>query len=209
MDYANVSRNGFIYSAYSFCMGEHGGTHLDAPIHFNRNGWTLDQIPLANLIDVPAVLIDVENDVNALVRPHEFVFGLSHIEAHEKSHGTIRSGSVVLVHTGWSKFWPDKIKYLGWDNATESLNFPVEMLIKARQINGIGLDTASVDPGANQAFSTHVLLAKEQIFSLENVANLRTLLSETKSNCSLRLFILPLNIVGGTGAPARILAYCE
>lgn len=108
-------------------MGEHGGTHLDAPIHFNVNGWTVDRIPLANLIDVPAVLIDVENDVNGLVKPNEFVFAVNHIETYEKSHGTIPSGAVILVHTGWSQFWPNKIKYLGWDNSTENgetLNFP-------------------------------------------------------------------------------------
>lgn len=109
-------------------MAEHGGTHLDAPFHFNVNhGWTVDQIPSTSLIDVPAVLIDVENDVNALQNSHEFVFDVNHIAAYEKSHGTIPVGSVVLVHTGWSKYWPNKFEYLGWDNSTENgetLNFP-------------------------------------------------------------------------------------
>lgn len=112
------------YSAYSFCMGEHGGTHLDAPIHFNVNGWTVDQIPLTNLIDVPAVLIDVEDEVNAMELSHDFVFDVNHIENFEKSHGIIPSGSAVLVHTGWSKYWPNKVNYLGWNNYTETLNFP-------------------------------------------------------------------------------------
>lgn len=117
----------------------------------------------------------------------------------------------------------------------------VKMLVKERHIVGIGLDTASVDPGSSkvsiihftskvfllsriilnltsmirnycfslQTFPAHVLLAKEQIFSLENVANLRTLITDTEGTCSLRLFVLPLNIVGGTGAPTRILAYCK
>lgn len=147
MDYANVSRAGFMYkskftsvqsnhndccivyrySAYSFCMGEHGGTHLDAPIHFNVNGWTVDQIPATRLIDVPAVLIDVETDVNGLEKTHEFVFDVNHVVAFEKAHGTIPFGSVVLIHTGWSKYWPDKGDYLGWDNSTETLNFPGEI----------------------------------------------------------------------------------
>lgn len=115
------------YSAYSFCMGEHGGTHLDAPFHFNVFGWTLDQIPPSNLIDVPAILIDVEKNVNEMERPHEFLLDVSQIEAYEKVHGNIPSGSVVLVNFGWGKFWPDKIRYLGWDNSTENgetLNFP-------------------------------------------------------------------------------------
>lgn len=108
-------------------MGEHGGTHLDAPIHFNVNGYSVDQIPPSVLIDVSAVLIDVENDVNALEKPHEFVFDVKHIEAYEKTHGTIPFGSVILIHTGWSKYWPNKVEYLGWDNSTGNggtLNFP-------------------------------------------------------------------------------------
>lgn len=113
-------------------MGEHGGTHLDAPIHFNVNGWTVDQIPLEHLVDVPAVVIDVESDVNALEKPHEFVFDVNHIEAYEKSHGQVSNGTVILIHTGWSKFWPNKMKYLGWDNSTENgptLNYPGERSI--------------------------------------------------------------------------------
>lgn len=125
----------FRYSAYSFCMGEHGGTHLDAPIHFNVNGWSVDQIPLTSLIDVPAIIIDVEDDVNRLEKSHEFVFNVSHFETYENTHGNIPSGSVVLIHTGWSKFWPNKEKYLGRDNSTgngETLNFPGDTNFRLR-----------------------------------------------------------------------------
>lgn len=130
-------------------MGEHGGTHLgkvkltlteqeqfikssfrlDSPFHFNVNGWTVDQIPPNKLIDVPAVLIDVEKSVNELERPYEFMLNVDHIVAYEKSHGIIPLGSVVLIHTGWSKYWPNKVKYLGWDNSTSEgiLNFPGEI----------------------------------------------------------------------------------
>lgn len=164
-------------------MGEHGGTHLDAPLHFNVHGWTLDQIPPMNLIDVPAVLIDVEENVNELERSHEFVLDVKHIVTYEAAHGIIPSGSVVLIHFGWGKFWPNKIKYLGWENSTakeETLNFPgnfvtsaytllliiifgfgtglsadaAELLAKERQIIGVGLDTASVDPGINKVSSS-------------------------------------------------------
>lgn len=101
--------------------------HLDAPFHFNINGWTVDQIPPNYLIDVPAVLIDVEKYANELQKPQDFVLKVQHIVEYEKSHGIIALGSVVLIHTGWSKFWPNKIKYLGWDNSTAEegiLNFP-------------------------------------------------------------------------------------
>lgn len=106
-------------------MAEHGGTHLDAPFHFDTvNGWTVDKIPSENLIDVQAVLIDVEKNVNELEKPHEFQLEVSHIVNHEKSHGTIPLRSVVLINFGWSKYWPDKIKYLGSTENEESVNFP-------------------------------------------------------------------------------------
>lgn len=60
-----------------------------------------------------------------------------------------------------------------------------------------------------QTFPAHLVLAVKQIFGIENVANLQLLINEAKEGCSLRLLILPLIIVGGTGAPARILGYCE
>ena len=49
---------GYFYAANAFCTAEHGGTHLDAPIHFHETGQTADRIPLDRLIG-PAVVIDV------------------------------------------------------------------------------------------------------------------------------------------------------
>lgn len=109
-------------------MGAHGGTHLDAPFHFNADGWTVDQIPASYLIDVPATLIDVSKAVNDLERPHEFILDVEHIIQHEtESNRIIPFGGVLLIYTGWSKFWPNKEKYLGWDNYSNVegiLNFP-------------------------------------------------------------------------------------
>ena len=100
-------------------MAEHGGTHLDAPFHFNAAGWTVDQIPQDRLIDVPATLIDVSKEVNDLAKPSEFLLEVKHIIEHETAFKPVPNGGVVLVYTGWSKFWPDKVKYLGWDNSTD------------------------------------------------------------------------------------------
>jgi kynurenine formamidase len=110
-----------------------------------------------------------------------------------------------------------------------------KFLSDERQIVGIGIDTPSIDPGTSKVhsvnlnfirnksavccrpvlmifiyfaktFPAHQLLAKKEVFNIENVANLHLIPIET---CDLRLFILPLKIVGGTGSPARILAYCN
>ncbi|ODM59394.1 Kynurenine formamidase [Orchesella cincta] len=89
---------------FSFCMGEHGGTHVDAPYHFNPLGWKLSEIPVERLTDVPAAVIDVERHVFALSRPDKYALEVSHILEHEAKHGPIPMGGIVLVRTGWSRF---------------------------------------------------------------------------------------------------------
>jgi len=213
-DYDGVNKSGIWYSAFSFCAGEHGGTHIDAPYHFYKDGWTVDQIPPDHLIDVPVTVVDVEDAVNSSLPPGSFSLQTTHLIEHEKRNKAIPSGGVVLVHTGWSKFWPDKIRYLGWSNEStdvSSTNFPgislnaAKWLSNERNIVGIGIDTPSVDVGNDSTYPVHVFLAKKQIYNIENVANLHTL----DPTCSLHLLVLPIKIIGATGAPSRILAYCK
>lgn len=156
-------------------MGEHGGTHVDAPTHFNPDGWTLDEIPPTYLIDVPATVIDVEHHVFSSASPDQFLLQVEHIIQHESVHGEIPFKSVVLLHTGWSKYWPDKVKYLGLDNSTSitegtgipHLSFPgcseeaAKWLSNERAIVGFGIDTPSVDIGDNHVSTYHNLFIKD------------------------------------------------
>ena len=116
------------YSSFSFCMGEHGGTHLDAPYHFYKEGWTVDQIPPDHLINVPAIVIDVEPEVKRMENnAGDFKLTVEHLVRAETPTNSIPFGGVVLAHTGWSKFWPDRNKYLGIENGTDGklvLRFP-------------------------------------------------------------------------------------
>lgn len=110
-------------------MGEHGGTHLDAPYHFNKNGWTVDQIPSHHLINVPAVVINVERELEKLGNGSgSFLLTVEHLINFEKALSPIPSGGVVLIYTGWSKYWPNRNIYLGIKNGTTddslTLNFP-------------------------------------------------------------------------------------
>lgn len=109
-------------------MSEHGGTHIDAPFHFNRFGWKTHEIPLKRLVDVPGVVIDVEHDTFALPHPDKFTLEVEHIREHEHKYGKIPPGAVVLVRFGWAQFYPDKLKYTGWRNSTPgempTLHFP-------------------------------------------------------------------------------------
>ncbi|ODM90989.1 Kynurenine formamidase [Orchesella cincta] len=226
-DRKGYTEGGYWYATYSFCMAEHGGTHVDAPIHFNENGWTLDEIPDSHMIDVRAAIIDVQEDVFSSPSPDAFTLQVQHILKHESQHGKIPSKSVVLVHTGWSRFWPDKQTYLGWTNSTNSskpiLNFPgcsgeaAKWLANERNIVGFGIDTPSVDIGNNGGnLPVHVFFGERQIYNIENVANLHLVLNAVNKkgklcdgfSSNLRLFVLPIKITGATGGPARILAYC-
>src|SRR5437764_6802264 len=93
-----MTEGGYWYAANDFCAAEHGGTHLDAPIHFAEGRWTADQIPLDRLLG-PAVVVDIgaktARDADALLTRAD-------VEAAERANGRMADGAVVLVRTGWS-----------------------------------------------------------------------------------------------------------
>ncbi len=129
---------GYFYSSYSFCTPEHGGTHLDAPIHFAKDGRTADQIPVRQLI-APAVVIDVSKKAE---RDPDYRASVEDVRAFEKAHGTIVPGTIVLLRTGWGKRWPDRKRYLGDDTPGDAsrLHFPsygkeaAELLVRDRRV---------------------------------------------------------------------------
>src|SRR5262245_31067762 len=108
-DADGITPAGYYYAANSFFTSEHGGTHIDAPIHFAQGRQSVDQIPLARLI-APAVVIDVtpQSDRNA-----DYQIATEDFAHFEQEHGAIPPGSIVLLRTGFSRRWPDAVKYLG------------------------------------------------------------------------------------------------
>jgi kynurenine formamidase len=108
---SGVTEGGWFYSANSFCAPEHGGTHLDAPIHFGQGRRTADQVPVRQLV-APAVVIDV---TRAAAADPDYRLSVADVRAWEKVHGTIPGGAIVLLRTGWSKRWPDRKRYFGDD----------------------------------------------------------------------------------------------
>lgn len=130
---------------------------MDAPFHFNRNGWRLNQIPLNRLVDIPAAVIDVEHHVFSSIEPEQFVLQVEHIQEHESRFGRIPQGALVVVKFGWGQFWNDRLRYSGWNNRTggqATLNFPgisgraALWLLEERKIVGLGTDTLSPDLGS-------------------------------------------------------------
>lgn len=199
---------GYFYSAYNFCAAEHGGTHLDAPVHFAKGKWTADQVPLGQLTG-PAAVIDVS--ARALKNP-DYQVSIQDVEAWEKENGTLPDHSILLFRTGYGIYYPDAAKYLGTaqrgPEAVALLHFPgispqlAEWLVKNRKIKAAGLDTPSVDYGQSKDFQTHRILYAQNICGFENVANLDALPAT-----GAYVVALPMKIKGGSGAPLRIIAW--
>ena len=201
---SGMTPGGYWYASATYAASEHGGTHIDSPIHFGKDKMTLEQIPLSNLIG-PAVVVDVSDKCAG--KP-DYELTAADIEVWERKHGRIQEGSIVLARTGWGKFWPDKKQYLGTDKHGDvaNLHFPglsegAAKLLAQRQVHGVGIDTASIDPGTSKAFPVHQVLNGANIYGLENVANLEKLPA-----VGATLIALPMKIKGGTGGPVRIIA---
>jgi kynurenine formamidase len=202
-----ITEIGYYYYAKKFSAPEHGGTHMDAPIHFAKNGKTIDQIPLDQLIG-PAIIIDVSKET---LKNRNYQISIQDFTIWESSNGKIPDETIVLLHTGFGKYWPDRLKYLGTDKtgkeALTDLHFPglhpdaAKWLIENRKINGIGLDTQSIDYGQSEFFETHRLLCAKNIPFFENVANLDKLPA-----MGTVVIALPMKIKGGSGAPLRLVA---
>ena len=200
-----ISPGGYWYAAARYGASEHGGTHLDAPIHFGQGRAAADEIPVSRLVG-PAAVIDISA---ACEKDPDTRLAVSDLTAWEQQHGAIPEGAIVLVRTGWGKFWPDKKRYLGTDvpGDTAHLHFPgfsresAEFLTTKRKISGVGIDTASMDYGPSTDFIAHQIFNGAGLYGLENVANL-----EKVPATGATLIALPMKIKGGSGAPARIIA---
>ncbi len=200
-----VSDSGYFYSAYSICTPEHGGTHLDAPIHFSADGAPTEKIPLRNLI-AAAYVIDVSHKA---AEDRNYRLTVQDVRDFEAEHGEIAAGSVVLMRTDWSRHWPDAMAYLGDDTPGDAskLEFPgfgaeaTTMLAEQRKIALLGIDTASVDYGKSRDFIVHRIGAAQGVANLENLTNLKQLPAT-----GAIIVALPMKIEGGSGGPARVVA---
>lgn len=206
-DFEGMTDKGYYYSAYSFATAEHGGTHIDAPVHFAQGRNHVDEIPLDQLIG-SAVVVDVRAQVR---KDRDHQISVDDLQAWEKAHGKIPVHSIVLLRTGFASYWPDEKKYLGTslrgDAGAAALSFPglgtqaADWLRVQRQIKAVGIDTASIDYGKSANFATHVALMTHNIPAFENITNLGQL-----PPTGVYVIALPVKIQGGSGGPLRIIA---
>ncbi|XP_018021046.1 isatin hydrolase, partial [Hyalella azteca] len=144
-----------------FCSSEHSGTHIDAPVHFSRDGWSVDEIPVTRLYRRPGVMVDVSAQASKYQHLNNHEVGVRELERWEAAHGVIPDGAVVVVHTGWGRRARNITAYAGTDEL-ETMNFPGLSLDAARWlaghghvhghvdgIVGVGIDTLSLDVGSS------------------------------------------------------------
>lgn len=207
-DFEGITEQGFYYSAYRYAAAEHGGTHLDAPVHFAKGRHSVDEIPVEQLMG-PAIVVDVSRQCAG---NRDYRITTADLANWERANGKIGAGAIVLLRTGFGKYYPDRKKYLGTDErgqaAVAKLHFPglhpdaARWLVTNRSIKAIGLDTASIDFGQSTKFESHQILFDKNIPAFENVANLDRLPLKGFS-----VIALPMKIKGGSGGPLRIVAF--
>lgn len=196
---------GWFYAANAFSAPEHGGTHLDAPIHFYESGATTDAIDLRRLIG-PAVVIDIRRQAGA--NP-DYRLTAQDVEEHERANGRIPEGAIVLLRTGWSSRWPDARGYLGDDTPGDAskLHFPsfgvdaARLLVEGRKAAALGADVASIDYGQSTDYMVHRIAAAAGVPGLENLTNL-----DQVPATGAVVLALPMKIGGGSGGPVRVVA---
>lgn len=198
---------GFYYESYQIATAEHGGTHLDAPVHFSEGKQSTEEIPIERLVG-PARVVDVSE--NALA-DRDYLVTVEDITNWETEHGALADGDILLIRTGYGQYWPDPEQYLGTairgPEGVANLHFPglhpdaAQWLIDHRNIDAFGIDTASIDYGQSTTYDSHQILFSQNIPGFENLANMDQLPAN-----GAYVVALPMKIKGGSGGPLRIVA---
>jgi len=197
---------GCFLASFDITMDEHVGTHMDAPYHFNSNGWKVDQIPLEKLINVPGVVVDISAKCH---HDSQAKLEASDLEIWVKTHGPLPSQCMVLLRSGWGQYYySDPVKFIGTDkNDEDFLSFPgfgksgIDWLLQNTDFVGIGVDTLSIELGRTQKCYVHRSLTAKNKYGLECLANLDQLPPK-----DFYVTVLPLKIQGGSGGPCRVVA---
>jgi kynurenine formamidase len=203
-----ITPGGYYYAANNVFTSEHGGTHLDSPVHFAQGRQTVDRIPLDRLVGA-AVVIDVTDRAD---RDPDYQVTTADLEQAEARDGQIAAEVIVLIRTGFSRRWPDAARYLGTaergEAAVAKLHFPgvhpdaARWLMDNRQIKAIGIDTASIDYGQTSGYESHRALFARDVPAFENLTGLEALPPR-----GAWIVALPMKIGGGSGAPLRAVAF--
>ena len=187
------------YQLWKLTIFEHSGTHVDAPMHFSKDGASVDQIPPAALV-CPLCVIDLTakaaEDANAMVEPAD-------VEAWVSANGVIPAGALVAMHSGWAakvgspefRNTPDgAFAFPGFSKAATDM-------LAGMEVAGIGVDTLSLDPGNSADFAVHYSWLPGGRYGIENLAGLDQVPAKAAT-----VFVGAPKHKRGTGGPARVMA---
>jgi len=197
---ATLEKDGVL--SKTLTLPEHLGTHLDAPNHFEANRPSVEKIPAGDLF-APGVVIDVSGQAE---QSADYLLSRNDLDDWEREHGEVPQKAVVLVRTGWGRFWTNYDRYKNQD-VRGTMHFPgvsaeaARFLVDERDVRGMGIDTLSIDPGTSRKFDVHHVLNGASRYILENVARLEDLPAR-----GFFLIIAPIKVETGTGGPTRIFA---
>jgi len=195
---ANFKDDG--YYLRKFSIGEHSATHMNAPNSFHADGVGIDHYKPQDLIR-DAVTIDVKDQAAA---DPDYAFSLDDLNEWEQKHGEVPADSVVLLNTGWSRYWRDPKKFFGLDGKG-GLHFPgfagetTKFLLDQRHIAGVGIDTHGVDPGQDETYATNTQVLSQPRIVLENLTDL-----DQMPATGATIVIAPLKLKDGSGSPATV-----
>ena len=201
---------GPFWKHHNIQTGEHIGTHIDAPIHWisGKDGKDVSQLDPQRLVG-PAVVLDFSAQSAA---DPDFLIGVDQIQAWQDECGNFPQNSWLLFRTGWDQHDHNKQAFLNLnDSGSHTPGFTAECakyIAQELDISGIGVETVGIDAGnagvLEPPFPMHYYLLgadKYGITSLKNLDKLPAL--------GAMILVAPLPIIGGTGAPARVLALVE
>lgn len=207
---AEFDDDGPMWKHQNLHVGEHIGTHLDAPVHWisGRDGKDVSQIEPERLVG-PAVVIDVRDEVAS---DPDFLLQVSHIEAWEAEHGRLPENSWLLLRTGWEQYSDSQEAFLNADETgshTPGIAAETALwLATERPISGYGVETVGIDAGRgaelDPPFPAHYHLLGHDKYGLTSLQNL----GELPATGAV-IVVAPLPIVGGTASPSRVLALVE
>jgi|SRR5699024_9996067 len=191
-------------------MGEHCGTHFDAPVHWvsGKDHQSVDEIPVKKLIGEASV-IDIKEKCD---KNPDYCLTIEDIEEFEESHGKIPQHSWVLIYTGWAEHIDDeKFFNIGEDGQPHTPGTTVEaakFLANERDILGVGVEPVGTDAGIAATFETpfpnHYFMHEANKYGLASLANVDKLPPRGSI-----LIATPLKIEEGSGSPVRVIALVE
>ena len=186
--WADMKKDG--YNMELVFMSSHTGTHMDAPIHFSKNGASIDAIPPSRLV-CSASLIRVKSKANGVITKRDII-------SYESKHGRLAPRKAVIFATDWSAQIRRK---KGYFECNPGISADAAAHLILRKISIVGIDSPSIDAGNAHSYPAHHSLCRAGIPIVENLVNLDRITEET-----FTIVLMPIKLRGATGSPVRAMA---